>query len=61
MAPQTPVSRIAFLLVPTIVVAIANSYIPHDQTLIRQALSLLQLGFMAVIAVITIRFVLEDF
>ena len=61
MAPQTSVGRIFALLVPTIIIAIGNSYIPHDFALIRQLLSYVQLGFMAVIAVVTIKFVLEDF
>jgi len=61
MAPQTSIGRIFTLLVPTIALTVIDSYIPHDFTLIRGVLSLVQLGFMAVIAVITIRYVLEDF
>ncbi len=61
MTPQASVSRIFALLVPTVVVTIIISYIPHDLTLIRQVLSFVQLGFMAIIAVLTVRAVLEDF
>ena len=61
VAPQTPINRIFVLLVPIIILTVIISYIPHELTLIRQALSLVQLGFMTTIAVITVRFVLEDF
>ena len=61
MAPQTTIGRIFALLVPTIIVAVANSYIPHDYALIRQLLSYVQLAFMSAIAVVTVKFVLEDF
>jgi hypothetical protein len=61
MVPQTTVSRIFVLLIPTIVLAIVNSYVPHDLTLIRQTLSYVQLGFMAIIVIVAIQYVLEDF
>ena len=61
MAPQTTIGRIFMLLVPTIAITIIDSYVPHELTLVRSVLSLVQLGFMAVIAIVAIRYVLEDF
>jgi hypothetical protein len=62
MAPQnSAVGRIFILLIPTIIIAILNSYIPHEYAAIRQALSYFQLALMAAIVFVTIRFVLEDF
>ena len=62
MAPQnSAIGRIFILLVPTIIIAILNSYIPHEFTAVRQVLSCVQLALMAAIVFVTIRFVLEDF
>lgn len=61
MAPQNTISRILVLLVPTIIIAIVNSYVPQDLAVVRQALSVLQLGLMAVIVILTLQSVLEDF
>jgi hypothetical protein len=61
MVPQPTVSRIFYLLVPTIIVAVVNSYVPHDFALVRQVLSYVQFGFMALIMIVAVQYVLDDF
>ncbi len=57
----TDISRIGGLLTITIAITILYSYLPADLTLVRSTLSLVQLGFMALIMVLAFRVVLRDF
>lgn len=61
MQQSTTTAKIGSLLISIIVLTMFISYIPHELTLIRQALSLVQLGLMAVIMTVTVRAVLRDF
>lgn len=61
MATPTTSGQIVALLIPTIIVAVSNSYIPHEFTMIRQLLSLILLGLMALIMILAIKSVLKEF
>ena len=61
MQQSTTTSRIGTLLVITVAITIFDSYIPHDQTMIRGILSYVQLGFMAAVMVVAVRALLRDF
>lgn len=61
MQQSTTTAKIGSLLIATILMTIFISYIPHELTLIRQALSLVQLALMATVMTVTVRAVLRDF
>ncbi len=61
MTSQTTTSRILTLLIPTIIVAIGDSYVPHELNLVRQLLSFVLFALMAIIMVVAVRAVIDDF
>ena len=58
---STTLSRIGALLVVTIAITIVDSYVPRELNLVRQMISLVQLGFMLAIMVLAVRSILSDF
>lgn len=61
MQQSTTTSQVGALLLMTVALTIFISYIPEELNLIRQLLSLVQLGLMAIIMIVTLRAVLRDF
>jgi hypothetical protein len=61
MQQSTTTSRIGALLVITVAITIFDSYIPHDQTMFRGILSLVQLGFMAATMAVAVRALVRSF
>ncbi len=61
MNPSSTAQRIGSLLAITIGITIADSYVPHELTLVRQLLAIVQLGLMAAIVVLTLGSLLRDF
>jgi hypothetical protein len=61
MTEYTFTSRLAILLVTITALAILNTYIPHDLAPIRAIASAIQMVFMLVTMVVTVRWVVEDF
>jgi hypothetical protein len=52
---------IGILLSFTVVVTVVDSYIPHEQTLLREGLTVLQIALMAIIVFVTLRSLLREF
>lgn len=54
-------ARLGMLLGCDILLALLDSYIPHDLTPVRTVVALVELGFMAATMGIALRRVLEDY
>jgi hypothetical protein len=61
MYEYTFVARLTALLGADLIIAIADSYVPHDWTLARIAIGTVQLGFMAATMAVAVRRVLQDY
>jgi len=54
-------TRLAILLAVDVALTGVNAYIPHELTIIRTLISLVQLGFMAATMATALKRVLEDY
>jgi len=54
-------ARLAVLLGSDILLALLDSYIPHELTPVRVLVAIVELGFMAATMGLTLRRVLEDY
>ncbi|GAC1369015.1 MAG: hypothetical protein NVSMB39_0340 [Candidatus Saccharimonadales bacterium] len=61
MQQSTTTATIGSLLTAIVILTVVISYIPQELNIIRQTLSLVQFGLMAVIMTVTVRAVLRDF
>ena len=61
MQQSNTTNQIGALLLMTIALTIGISYIPSELGIVRQILSMAQLGLMVIIMTVTVRAVLRDF
>jgi predicted membrane channel-forming protein YqfA (hemolysin III family) len=61
MAPQRSTVLIGVLIVCASIISISTSYIPAELVQIRQGMTVVLVGFMVVIATLTVRSVLKEF